>query len=233
LNVSLDSLQEHIRIAPFVLPIVLLAFALHEMAHAYTATWFGDPTPARHGRRTLNPIRHLDPAGTIMIVLTTLLLGFPMGFAVTPVDDSRMRKPRLHGALVSVAGPVTNVILCAIWMVLLIIASDHVGPDSFKLGDTPIPLVIEATYYGMLFNAFLAVFNMIPIPPLDGGRIVGYILKPDLAREWMKISEYGVLIILALVLLGGDLFRSFLNSLQNGLLDLLGHLVGSLGFGLS
>ncbi|MCW2923481.1 MAG: site-2 protease family protein, partial [Thermoleophilia bacterium] len=91
----MGELNEHLRIAAFALPIVLLAFALHEMAHAYVATWFGDPTPERHGRRTLNPIRHLDPIGTLMIVGSMILFGFPFGFAVTPVDDNRMRRPRL------------------------------------------------------------------------------------------------------------------------------------------
>lgn len=232
MNVTLDSLQESLRIAPFVLPIVLLAFALHEMAHAYTATWFGDPTPARHGRRTLNPIRHLDPIGSIMIVVSLLLFGFPMGFAVTPVDDSRMRRPRLHSALVSFAGPLVNIVLCIVSTVLLILALNTVSPDSFRLGDTQTPLVVEAAYYSMLFNAFLAIFNLLPIPPLDGGRIVGSLLRPDLAREWRKIDEYGIFIVLALVLFGGAAFSSFLMTLQGGLLSIVGQIVGSLGFGL-
>lgn len=230
MNVTLESLQESIRIAPFVLPIVLLAFALHEMAHAYTATWFGDPTPARHGRRTLNPIKHLDPVGSIMIVVSLLLFGFPMGFAVTPVDDSRMRKPRLHSAIVSFAGPLVNMILCAISMALFILAIQTVDYESsFRLGDAEMPLLWEAAYYSMIFNAFLAVFNLLPIPPLDGGRIVGSLLKPDLAREWRKIDEYGIFIVLALVIFGGAAFSSFLGSLQSELLGIAEHVVGWFG----
>ena len=129
---GLTDLQEHIRVASFALPLVLLAFALHEMAHAYVATWFGDPTPAQHGRRTLNPIRHLDPVGTIMICISMLVFGFPFGFAVTPVNDTKMRKPRLHGALTSLAGPMVNVVLCAISLALLVAVIPTLGPDSFR-----------------------------------------------------------------------------------------------------
>lgn len=229
---TVEALQEHIRIAAFALPLVLLAFALHEMAHAYVATWFGDPTPREHGRKTLNPIRHLDPIGTIMLVVSMLVFGFPFGFAVTPVNDTKMRKPRLHGALTSFAGPAVNIILCAISLVLLVTAVETVSPDSFHLGDSQVPLIVEAAYYSMVFNAFLAVFNLLPIPPLDGGRIVGALMKPELAREWRKLDEYGIFIVLALVLFGGASFSSFLQSLQGGLIDLVGLFVNTAGFGL-
>lgn len=229
---TIADLQENVRIASFALPLVLLAFALHEMAHAYAATWFGDPTPARHGRRTLNPIRHLDPLGTVMLVVSMLLFGFPFGFAVTPVDDSRMRRPRLHGALTSFAGPATNIVLCAISLALFATAIESVSPDSFRLGASDTPLVIEAAYYSMVFNAFLAVFNLLPIPPLDGGRIVGSLMNEELRREWRKIDEYGIFIVLALVFLGGASFSAFLQGLQMQLLQLVGSFVNTAGFGL-
>lgn len=228
---SLADLQEHIRIASFALPLVLLAFALHEMAHAYVATWFGDPTPAEHGRRTLNPIRHLDPIGTAMLVASMLLFGFPFGFAVTPVNDARMRRPRLHGALTSLAGPMVNVAFCVASMVALVFVIPTLGPDSIRLGDSPYPLAYEALLYSMLFNAFLAVFNLLPIPPLDGGRIVASAMRPELGREFLKIGEYGIFIILALVFFGGGSFQAFLGSLQSGLLDLLGAFVTVTGVG--
>lgn len=218
---SLADLQENLRIAAFALPIVLLAFALHEMAHAYAATWFGDPTPERHGRRTLNLIRHLDPLGTAMLVGSMLLLGFPFGFAVTPVDDERMRKPRLHGALTALAGPLVNFVLTGISMLLYIIALQTSNADSFTLGSSTTPLVVEAAFYSMIFNSFLTVFNLLPIPPLDGGRIVGSFMGDDLRREWRKIDEYGIFIVLALVFLGGNSFRSFLSSLQLALLKVV------------
>jgi Zn-dependent protease len=227
--VDITQIQEHIRIATFALPIVLLAFALHEMAHAYTAMWFGDRTPAEHGRKTLNPIRHLDPVGTIMLVASMLLFGFPFGFAVTPVTDARMRRPRLHGALVSAAGPAVNIVLTGVFMVLLVFAIEAAGPDSFTLGDSRTPLIIEAAYYGMVFNAFLAVFNLLPIPPLDGGRILGAFMRDDLRREWRKIDEYGIFIILALALFGGATFTAFLTGLQDQLLSVVGLFVSTAG----
>ncbi|MCW2950573.1 MAG: Peptidase, family protein [Thermoleophilia bacterium] len=222
---NVTSLAEHIRIAPFVLPIVLLAFALHEMAHAYVATWFGDPTPGRHGRRTLNPIKHLDPVGTIMLVVSLLVFGFPFGFAVTPVDDSRMRKPRLHGALTAAAGPFVNLLFVATFMAVFIFAVQHTDEHSFQLGATDVPLLREIGYYGMSFNALLVVFNLLPIPPLDGGRIVGSMLSPEISREWNKIAEYGTFIVLGLVVFGGSTFSGFLEGMQGHLLDLVRHFV--------
>ncbi len=229
---GVESLQENIRIATFALPLVLLAFALHEMAHAYVATWFGDPTPREHGRKTLNPIRHLDPIGTIMLVVSMLVFGFPFGFAVTPVNDSKMRKPRLHGAITSFAGPLVNIVICTISLMLLVLAVETVSPDSFRLGNSNVPLIVEAAYYSMVFNAFLAVFNLLPIPPLDGGRIIGSLMRPDMAREWRKLDEYGIFIILGLVFLGGQSFSSFLQALQSGLIELVGVFVNTAGFGL-
>ncbi|MCW2973955.1 MAG: peptidase [Thermoleophilia bacterium] len=232
---TVDALSGNIRIAVFALPIVLLAFALHEMAHAYAATWFGDPTPERAGRRTLNPIRHLDPIGTAMLVGSMLLFGFPFGFAVTPVDDRRMRRPRLHGGLTAAAGPFVNLLFTILFAVLYVVAVQHVqgqvdqGIDPLRFGNTQTPFWIELCQYGMVFNAFLVVFNLLPIPPLDGGRIVGTLMRPDLAREWNKIGEYGTLIILGLILLGGGGFQSALQSLQVHLLQVVGHFVDSDG----
>ncbi|MCW2923697.1 MAG: site-2 protease family protein [Thermoleophilia bacterium] len=222
----MGELNEHLRIAAFALPIVLLAFALHEMAHAYVATWFGDPTPERHGRRTLNPIRHLDPIGTLMIVGSMILFGFPFGFAVTPVDDNRMRRPRLHGALTALAGPMVNLLFTIAFAALLVYAVHHVGPDSYRLGNAPAPLLYEVALYGMVFNAFLVVFNLLPIPPLDGGRIVGAFMGDELRREWRKIDEYGMFIVLGLVFLGGASFTEFLQTLQTHLLRLVEIITG-------
>lgn len=226
---TIADIQENFRIATFALPLVLIAFALHEMAHAYAATWFGDPTPARHGRRTLNPIRHLDPLGTTMLAVSMLLFGFPFGFAVTPVDDERMRRPRLHGALTSFAGPLVNIAFTVLFLVLYIWAIQNVGPDSFRLGTSDTPLLVELSFYGMVFNAFLAVFNLLPIPPLDGGRIVGSFMNDDTRREWRKIDEYGIFIVLGLALFGGPSFQAFLGTLQNFLIELAGVFVSNTG----
>jgi Zn-dependent protease len=220
-------IQQNLDAAVYTIPIVLLAFALHEMGHAWVATWFGDPTPAQHGRRTLNPIRHLDPVGTIMLVASMLLFGFPFGFAVTPVDDSKMRRPRLHGALTTLAGPFVNLLLCAIGALVLFWGLEQ--------PDVSITL-LNAAAWTVYLNAFLVVFNLLPIPPLDGGRIVGSLLKPELAREWNKLSEYGIFIIIGFALLGGGTFSTFLFELQGYLLTFVGWVIGHpelpSGFGL-
>ncbi|MCW2959746.1 MAG: site-2 protease family protein [Thermoleophilia bacterium] len=223
-GLDLATLQENIRVGTFMIPLILLAFALHEMAHAYAATWFGDPTPARHGRRTLNPIRHLDPVGTIMIVASMLLFGFPFGFAVTPVNDELMRKPRLHGALTALAGPMVNIIMCGISLVLLVVAYEHYGP---VMPGEDVPFLLEAADRSMTFNAFLAVFNLLPIPPLDGGRIVGSFMNRHMQAEWNKIGEYGIFIILALVLFGGGSFQQFVGQLSTWLLQFVDLFVDS------
>jgi Zn-dependent protease len=224
---------EHIRIATFALPVVLLAFALHEMAHAYTATWFGDPTPARYGRRTINPIRHLDPMGTIMICVSMLLFGFPFGFAVTPVDDSKMRRPRLHGALVAFAGPFVNILICIASAIWFVVAVNRTGADIHTTLIRDLPVVVQAAYYSMTFNAFLAVFNLLPIPPLDGGRIVGSFMDDHTRREWTKLNEYGMYIIFGLIIVGGASFSQFLQWLQDHLLTVVIHITNALGFGIA
>jgi Zn-dependent protease len=225
--------SEHLRIATFALPVVLLAFALHEMAHAYVATWFGDPTPAQHGRRTINPIRHLDPVGTIMICVSMLLFGFPFGFAVTPVNDSKMRRPRLHGALTSFAGPLVNILICIASAIWFVVAVNRTNADIYGSLIRDLPVVVQAAYYSMTFNAFLAVFNLLPIPPLDGGRIVGSFMDDHTRREWRKLDEYGMFIIFGLILVGGASFSSFLQWLQDHLLTVVIHITHALGFGIA
>jgi Zn-dependent protease len=212
-------IADNLAITAYALPLVLLAFAWHEMAHAYTAMWFGDPTPKEHGRKTLNPIKHLDPVGTIMLVVSMVLFGFPMGFAVTPVNESKMRNPRWHGAIVALAGPVTNIVLCILSAVgfVLIAESTNFDPLVQRIGDGAI--MLRALYYSMIFNAFLAVFNLLPIPPLDGGRIVGAFMDDHTRAQWRKVDEYGMFIIIGLIVLGGASFSAFLNGLTDLLLE--------------
>jgi Zn-dependent protease len=223
------NLTEHLTIAVAALPLILLAFALHEMAHAYTATWFGDPTPARYGRRTLNPIKHLDPIGTAMLVISMVIFLAPMGFAVTPVDDSKMRNPRLHGALVALAGPVTNVILCLISAIAFVFVAEATNFDPEFMRPQDGSLLLRAVFYSMVFNAFLVVFNLLPIPPLDGGRIVGSFMDEHTRRQWRKVDEYGMFIIIGLIIFGGASFTQFLLGLQARLLDVITAVLRTIG----
>ena len=199
---------------------ILLAFALHEMGHAFSAWAFGDPTPREHGRITLNPIAHLDPVGTIMLVVSFLLLGFPFGFAVTPINESKMRRPRLHGVLVALAGPLMNLLILVACLVGVIL-----GARGLTAGEEA-PMWLELLFMTATFNAFLIVFNLLPVPPLDGSRVVGGLMDDHTRHEWRKLDQYGIFIILALVFILGGPFQQLVSQLQGALLDLVVQFVG-------
>ncbi len=230
--VTVADLQEHIRIATFALPLVLLAFALHEMAHAYVATWFGDPTPGQprstHAQPDPppRPDRHDHDRGQHARVRVPLRVRRHPGQRLadaTPAPARRAHLVRRSGGQHPAVRPVDGRARRR--------ARDR-QPRLVPARGHERPLVVEAAYYSMLFNAFLAVFNLLPIPPLDGGRIVAAIMRPELGREFLKIGEYGIFIILALVFFGGASFSAFLGSLQGGLLELVGTFVSTAGFGL-
>lgn len=199
---------------------ILLAFALHEMGHAFSAWAFGDPTPREHGRLTLNPIAHLDPVGTIMLVASFLLLGFPFGFAVTPINESKMRRPRLHGVLVALAGPMMNLLILIACLVGVVLGARGLT------GNEPAPMWLDLLFMTATFNAFLIVFNLLPVPPLDGSRVVGGLMDDHTRREWRKLDQYGIFIILAMVFVLGGPFQQLIGQLQGALLDVVARLVG-------
>jgi Zn-dependent protease len=161
----------------------MLAVAFHELSHAVTATIQGDPTPRAAGRLTLNPLRHLDPFGTI----TLILAGF--GWGSTPVDPRRFRSGTLGNVLVSLAGPATNLVLALATAVVIRL----VLPAS----ETAVTLLV--TFFRM--NVILMVFNLIPIPPLDGSKVLIALLPPDRRGIADFLERYGIYLLLGLVLL--------------------------------
>ncbi len=186
----------------YLVPILLASMTLHELAHAVVATRLGDPTPREQGRLTLNPIVHLDPAGTAMFALTYFLTDLMFGWAKpVPVNFNRLRNPRYGMVLVALAGPAINIVLAffAAWALRWI---------DF-LPETALLWVQQSLVIAVQINVILAVFNMIPLPPLDGGRLL-FALAPR-SPGWQK-AEYqlderniGVAVLLALLLipLGG------------------------------
>lgn len=167
----------------FFLGIALLVAApLHELAHAYTADHLGDPTPRRSGRLTLNPLAHLDPLGTILL----LVAGFGWAKPV-PIDPGYFPDWRRGIILVSAAGPLANVILAFLFGL------------PFKLGVVLPPPVGHLLATLVLVNAVLAVFNLIPVPPLDGSKILIGLLPPHLSLAYARLQNYGVLILFALI----------------------------------
>ncbi len=180
-------------IAVFALP-VLFAITLHEAAHAYVAKHFGDNTAYAAGRMTLNPISHIDPIGTIVIPIALYLTtGFVFGYAKpVPIDFSRLRNPKRDMAWVALAGPGANFIMAFMWLVLatLLVAFDVQEIFPHKVAQA-----------GLWTNLLIFAFNLVPIPPLDGGRIVTSLLPSRLAYKYARIEPYGFFIVLALVFL--------------------------------
>ena len=187
-------MDETIRtIAVYALP-VLFAITLHEAAHAYAAKFFGDNTAYAQGRMSLNPLVHIDLWGTIVIpVVLFLTTGFVFGYAKpVPVEFGRLRKPKRDMAWVALAGPGANFIMAVMWLVFgaLMIFLD-VGEEFPRR-------VAEA---GIVTNLLIMAFNLLPIPPLDGGRVLTSMLPNALALKFARIEPYGFFIVLGLVFL--------------------------------
>jgi Zn-dependent protease len=169
------------------LPAVLVALALHEAAHAYTADRLGDPTPRRLGRVTLNPLVHLDPMGTLLLAVVHFGWGKPV-----PVDPRYFSQPRRDMMLVALAGPLAN-IATAIIFALSLRLLDH----------TLTPLVYAAIDALVLISLLLAVFNLLPIPPLDGSKVLVGLLPDEWAQRYQRYSGPLSWGLMALVLIGG------------------------------
>lgn len=174
---------------PYVAVALMIAFAVHEFAHAWVAYKFGDPTAERQGRLTLNPIQHLDPLGTILIFIA----GFGWARPV-PVNRFMFKNPRLAGVLVSVAGPISNLLLVflafAIWYIFVALGLASGIPEFF--------LNFLNIFIGL--NAMLFVFNLLPFPPLDGYRIVEDLAPTDIRAKMTQYEAYGSVIFLILVI---------------------------------
>jgi len=180
------------------LPPLVFAITVHEVAHGWVAKQLGDPTADQAGRLTLNPIRHIDPIGTIVVpIVLFLLTPFVMGWArPVPVDFRRLRQPRRDTILVAAAGPASNLMMALGWTLILVGARLYLP----IWGEVNL-LVDQMAQFGVLVNVFLAVFNMTPIPPLDGGRVLANLLPPPMSRLLDSVEPFGILIILGLMFL--------------------------------
>lgn len=180
---------------------VLLAITLHEAAHAFVAYRCGDNTAKMFGRLSLNPLRHIDLIGTLVVPILIALLSqfhFIFGWAKpVPINWSLLKKPRRDSALVAAAGPLSNIIMALLWATSLKI-STFFHPDS----STVFYFLLLASQAGVLINLVLALLNLIPIPPLDGSRIVASLLSPRQALQYMKIERFGFLILVAMLFTG-------------------------------
>jgi len=192
-----------IDIPALIIALLVLVFSLtvHEAAHAWSASRLGDDTARRLGRVSLNPIVHTDPIGTLLLPLIAMTTNAPLiGWAKpTPVNVHNLRHPRRDHILVTAAGPASNLIIATIAAVALQVIPPG-GPSLSGL-DVARPLEMIATQ-ALLLNVLLAVFNMLPIPPLDGGQILMALLPPQVALRLRFLSQYGFLILMGLLVTG-------------------------------
>ncbi len=177
---------------------VLFAITLHEAAHGWVANKLGDPTAKQLGRITINPIKHIDPMGTVVVPLFLAMISpFVMGWAKpVPVEPRYFKSPLVDMALVAVAGPVSNFIMACIWAMFIKLV--YLSMDQSQV----LVFLAEMGKNGIIINIVLMVLNLLPIPPLDGGRVLTGVLPPRIAIPFMQLERFGMIIILLLLVSG-------------------------------
>ena len=202
-----------------LISLVILVFSavFHEVAHGWVADRLGDPTARLLGRLTLNPIPHIDPMMSILLPLILIISNSPIIFGAAkpvPVDQFNLRNGRRDMALVSLAGPITNFLIAAIAALLL----------KFVAGSLGNILIFEILFRIVTLNLLLGIFNLIPVPPLDGSKVFSLFLPEDTARSYLSIGAYGMFIIFFLLLfpIGGFSLGTVISSILDFSLKLLG-----------
>jgi Zn-dependent protease len=178
---------------------ILFGITVHEVAHGWVANSLGDSTARLQGRLTLNPIRHIDPVGTILVpALMVILTGFIFGWAKpVPVNWQRLGHPRRDMALVAAAGPLANLVMMLIWAIIakLVFVA---GIEASLVA----PFILTMVKVGIIINIILMVLNLLPLLPLDGGRVMTSLLPPDLAEKYARLEPYGLIILVVLLVTG-------------------------------
>jgi Zn-dependent protease len=195
---SMEELTLVQRVAVWALPLIF-AVTVHEAAHGWVANRLGDPTARQLGRITFNPLPHIDPIGTLLVPMLMLALtGFLIGWAKpVPVVASRLHSPKRDMAVVAAAGPFVNLVMALLWSLILLLAHNLVHSAQA----VAIPLLLMAVA-GIFINLVLMAINLLPIPPLDGGRIVAGLLPDAVASGYARIEPYGLFILIALLITG-------------------------------
>jgi Zn-dependent protease len=195
----------HLREAVILFGCLVVAVILHEISHGVVANWFGDDTAKKAGRLTLNPIPHIDPFGSLILPAMGALAGLPiLAFAKpVPVNPAHMRHPRRDMVFVSLAGPATNLLLmtaAAFGARALVHSGNGLGGT---LDSTTSNLLLEIVFYFAVVNLLLGLFNLLPIPPLDGSALVERLLPRDWLPGWYRFRPYGIVVLLVLVFFTG------------------------------
>lgn len=203
-----------------ITPILLFSLVFHEFAHAITSVRLGDPTPERQGRITLNPLAHLDPIGTLMIIFT-LINGVGFGWAKpVQVDTGYYKNPPRDSLLVALAGPLANIVLAIFFAFMLRIAffKDFVH---YLLDRKLADLLVLFLITGFKLNISLAVFNLLPVPPLDGSKILCSYLKGKALAFYTGLENYGFLLLIFVIMIFSEPLSSLIIFISNHLLRLI------------
>ncbi|CAC9614794.1 FIG004556: membrane metalloprotease [uncultured Gammaproteobacteria bacterium] len=198
----------------YVIPLIF-AITIHEVAHGWVANQRGDSTAKMLGRLTLNPVKHIDPVGTLLVPAVLFFTGSPFLFGwakPVPINFNALKSPKQDMILVALAGPISNFIMALFWLFIL----------SFTL-NTSNQLLFEMAKFGIAINLVLGVFNLLPLPPLDGSRVVTALLPNYLAYQYNKLEHYGLYILLGLLFLGvfEYVVLPIVNTLQYAMLALI------------
>lgn len=192
---NLTLIQE---VVVWILP-VLFAVTIHEVAHGWVASLLGDKTAWMLGRLTINPLKHIDLVGTILVPFACIFFGgFIFGWAKpVPVNWRNLKNPKRDAALVAIAGPISNFLMAFIWAII-----EKIGGIASHSGFTNAIALVYMGQAGVAINLLLTVLNLFPLPPLDGSRVLSSLLPRDLANAFDKIEPFGLIILVALIFTG-------------------------------
>lgn len=200
-----------------VIGVILLSMTLHEAMHAFVGYWLGDDTAKLEGRLTLNPIKHIDPFLTLLLPVMLAIIGAPIfgGAKPVPFNPARVRYDEWGAALIAIAGPLTNLLIAFIMFGIFVLVG---MPDSGLVS------IILTT--AILVNLGFFIFNIIPIPPLDGSRVL-YALAPEFVRRGMEaIERFGIIFIFLIVLVASSVIGLFISTATNFFIDVFSHVFG-------